>query len=221
LHDPSPDMSQAFASAHAVPKLPAVHLMIKRGLDFVGSTLLIVLLSPLLVIVAGLIALDDGLPVIYRRRVLGKHGEFDAFKFRTMKRNADAILNSNPAMQEEFERNFKLKNDPRITRSGSLLRKFSLDELPQLFNILLGQMSFVGPRMFTARELSKYGPYKDLIFSVRPGLTGYWQVNGRQNVPYEERVKMDAFYIQNWSLGLDFKILLLTPFKVLRREGAY
>ena len=196
-------------------------LLVKRCLDFAGSLSLILLLSPLLVLVAIVIVLDDGRPIIYRRRVVGMTGGFDAFKFRSMRRDADAILTANPALRAEFERNFKLRNDPRITRAGSALRKSSLDELPQLFNILLGQMSFVGPRMITADELGKYGLYKDLILSVKPGLTGYWQVNGRQEVTYEERVKMDAYYVRNWSLGLDLKILLLTPFKVLRGKGAY
>ncbi len=198
-----------------------ISFFIKRLVDLVGSAFLIVLLSPLLLGVSIFIALDEGRPIIYRRRVVGKDGEFDAFKFRTMRPDADAILNADPALRAEFERNFKLKSDPRITRMGSLLRKISLDELPQLFNIFVGQMSFVGPRMFTAAELEKYGPYKELILSVRPGLTGYWQVNGRQNVSYEDRVKMDVQYITNWSLSLDLKILLQTPFKVLKREGAF
>jgi len=194
---------------------------IKHLMDLVGSAFLIVVLSPLLLGVSIFVALDAGRPIFYRRRVVGKDGEFDAFKFRTMKRDADAILNADSALRAEFERNFKLKNDPRITRAGSLLRKISLDELPQLFNIFLGQMSFVGPRMFTAAEVEKYGPHKQLILSVKPGLTGYWQVNGRQNVSYEERVKMDVQYIENWSLSLDAKILLQTPFKVFKREGAF
>ena len=205
----------------AMQERPMASLLVKRCLDFAGSLSLILLLTPLLVLVAIVIVLDDGRPVIYRRRVVGMTGGFDAFKFRSMRRDADAILTANPALRAEFERNFKLRNDPRITRAGSALRKSSLDELPQLFNILLGQMSFVGPRMFTADELGKYGLYKDLILSVKPGLTGYWQVNGRQEVTYEERVKMDAYYVRNWSLELDLKILLLTPFKVLRGKGAY
>ncbi|MGB8523757.1 MAG: sugar transferase [Candidatus Acidiferrales bacterium] len=193
----------------------------KRCIDFVGAAFLIMLLLPLLIFVVILILLDDGRPVLYRRRVVGIGGQFDAFKFRSMRRDADAILNANPALQAEFERNFKLKIDPRVTHVGSLLRKISLDELPQLFNVFMGQMSLVGPRMFTAAELDKYGAYKELVLSVKPGLTGYWQVNGRQNVPYEERVQMDVYYIRNWSLLLDLKILFLTPFKVLQREGAY
>jgi len=193
----------------------------KRLIDLVGAALMIFLLAPAFVILALLVAADDGWPVIYRRRVVGKEGEFDAFKFRSMRRDAEAILNANPALRAEFARNFKLKNDPRVTRVGAHLRKVSLDELPQLFNVLAGQMSFVGPRMITAAELEKYGVQKKLVMSVKPGLTGYWQVNGRQTVSYEERVKMDVYYIEHWSLLLDLKILLLTPLKVLQREGAY
>jgi lipopolysaccharide/colanic/teichoic acid biosynthesis glycosyltransferase len=210
---------QAAASSSA--RQHPVSRLLKRLIDVVGSAVLILLLSPVLLILAVLVILDDGFPVFYRRRVVGRHGEFDAFKIRTMRRNADAILEANPALKAEFERNFKLKNDPRITRVGAVLRKMSLDELPQLFNIFMGQMSFVGPRMIVAAELEKYGPYKDLVLSVKPGLTGYWQINGRQEVSYEERVKMDIHYIENWSLGLDLQILFRTPFKVLRREGAY
>ena len=196
-------------------------LLVKRAIDLVGSAILILLLSPVFLVLAILVLLDDGPPIIHRRRVVGRHGEFDAFKIRTMRRDADAILNSNPELKAEFERNFKLKNDPRLTKTGSVLRKLSLDELPQLFNIFAGQMSFVGPRMITAAELEKYGPYKSLVLRVKPGLTGYWQISGRQEVSYDERVKMDVHYIENWSLGLDMLILLRTPFKVLRREGAY
>jgi lipopolysaccharide/colanic/teichoic acid biosynthesis glycosyltransferase len=205
----------------AETKLIQSALLVKRAIDVIGSALLLIVFFPFLGFLAFLVALNDGLPVIYRRRVMGRNGEFDAFKFRTMKRNADAILKQDPLLRAEFERNFKLKNDPRVTRIGAWLRKFSLDELPQLLNVFWGQMSFVGPRMFTADELEKYGPYKGLVLSVKPGLTGYWQVNGRQNVSYQERVKMDVYYIQNWHLLLDLRILLLTPLKVLQREGAF
>jgi lipopolysaccharide/colanic/teichoic acid biosynthesis glycosyltransferase len=194
---------------------------IKRFGDLVGSALLLVFILPFLLLLAAIVLLDDGWPVIYRRRVVGRNGSFDAFKFRTMRRDADAILNADPKLRLEFERNFKLKVDPRVTRSGVFLRKLSLDELPQLVNILRGQMSFVGPRMITAPELEKYGAHKSLLLRVKPGLTGYWQISGRQEVDYEERVRMDVYYIQNWSLGLDMEILLRTPLKVLKREGAY
>jgi lipopolysaccharide/colanic/teichoic acid biosynthesis glycosyltransferase len=194
---------------------------VKRCVDIVCSTALIVLFLPLFAFLGFLVLADDGRPIIYRRRVLGQKGEFDAFKFRTMRRDADRLLATDPILRSQFERNFKLKNDPRLTRSGSCLRRLSLDELPQLFNVLKGQMSLVGPRMITASELSKYGSQRDLLLRVKPGITGYWQVNGRQEVSYEERVQMDILYIQNWSLLVDLKILLLTPLKVFKREGAY
>src|SRR5262249_33999514 len=115
----------------------------------------------------------------------------------------------------------KIRKDPRVTPLGSFLRKSSLDELPQLFNVLTGQMSLVGPRMITAPELEKYGEHKELLLSVKPGLTGYWQINGRQEVSYEKRVRMDVHYIRNWSLRMDCELLLLTPFRVIRGRGAY
>ena len=186
-----------------------------------GACLLIVLLSPVFIVISLLVVLNDGWPVVYRRRVIGQAGEFDAFKFRTMVRDADSVLAANPDLNAEFERNFKLKDDPRVTRVGAFLRKLSLDELPQLLNVVRGQMSLVGPRMITAPELHKYGPYKQLLLSVKPGLTGYWQVCGRQNVSYEERVRMDLHYIGTWSLSMDMRILLETPVKALKREGAF
>jgi lipopolysaccharide/colanic/teichoic acid biosynthesis glycosyltransferase len=194
---------------------------VKYSLDFFCALAMVILLSPLLLLIALCVKLDDGGPVLYRRRVVGRKGEFDAFKFRTMRTDADAVLAANPAMREKFERSFKLKNDPRVTRVGALLRKYSLDEFPQLFNVLKGEMSLVGPRMITAAELRKYGEFGQRLLQVKPGLTGYWQVNGRQRVSYEERVKMDIYYLDNWSLGLDLEILLRTPVKVLRGEGAY
>lgn len=200
---------------------PRFQRIVKQCIDLLGASVLVVALFPVLIVIGLLVVLDDGWPVIYRRRVIGTTGEFDAFKFRTMRRDADSVLAKNPALKAEFERNFKLKEDPRITRLGTFLRKFSLDELPQLFNVLRGQMSLVGPRMITAAELHKYGPYGQLLLSVKPGLTGYWQVRGRQNVSYEERVRMDLHYIGTWSLSMDLKILFETPMKALSREGAF
>src|SRR5258707_4535499 len=194
---------------------------VKHCLDWLGASALILLLSPLLAAIGFVIALESGWPIIYRRRVVSAAGEFDAFKFRTMRRDADSFLDANPALKVEFARNFKLKNDPRVTKIGGVLRKMSLDELPQLFNVLRGQMSLVGPRMITAPEVARYGRHATLLLSVRPGLTGYWQIHGRQTVPYEERVAMDMRYIKQWSLALDLKILAETPFKVFKREGAF
>jgi lipopolysaccharide/colanic/teichoic acid biosynthesis glycosyltransferase len=198
-----------------------VQRFIKRCLDVAVSTFLLVLLLPVFAVVAVLVLCDDGIPIIYRRQVVGVAGGFDAFKFRTMVRNADQILANSPGLKAEFERTFKLTRDPRVTRLGAILRKYSLDELPQLLNVLRGQMSLVGPRMITPAELRKYGPLKNLLRSVKPGMTGYWQVNGRHTVSYDERVAMDAHYVTQWSLLMDLKILAKTPGKVLGREGAF
>ena len=132
-----------------------------------------------------------------------------------------SILQASPELREAFTHNFKLQSDPRVTRVGAWLRKYSFDELPQLFNVLKGQMSLVGPRMITPQELSKYGEYQDLLRSVQPGLTGYWQTRGRQDVCYEDRVQMDVHYITQWTLGLDVSILLRTPWVVIKGKGAY
>lgn len=194
---------------------------VKRCIDVGVSAALLVLFLPVFAVISLLVLCDDGFPVIYRRRVVGLTGNFDAFKFRTMVRNADSILAASPGLKAEFERNFKLKQDPRVTRLGTILRRYSLDELPQLLNVLRGQMSLVGPRMITEAELGKYGAYEHLVHSVKPGMTGYWQVRGRQNVSYEERVAMDAHYVNRWSLGMDLRIIAETPRKVFKREGAF
>ena len=200
---------------------PAYQRVLKRAIDIFGAITFLCLLSPLLLFIALLMAVMDGFPTIYLRRVVGVHGEFDAYKFRTMCRDADAILEASPELREAFSHNFKLQSDPRVTRIGAWLRKYSLDELPQLLNVLKGQMSLVGPRMITAEELSKYGEYQDLLMSVQPGVTGYWQTRGRQDVSYEERVQMDVYYITHWTLGLDISILLRTPWTVIKGKGAY
>lgn len=194
---------------------------LKRLQDVAISAFFLLILSPVLALIALIIKLQDGGPVIYRRRVVGPAGAFDAFKFRSMRVDADEILAQNPALRSEFERNFKLVSDPRVTKAGSWLRKMSLDELPQLLNVLRGEMSIVGPRMITAPELEKYGEFQTLLLTVKPGLTGYWQVYGRQQVAYEERVKMDMYYITHWSLALDWKLLCLTPARVVKGSGAY
>jgi lipopolysaccharide/colanic/teichoic acid biosynthesis glycosyltransferase len=217
-------MSTNFQSAFYTPKTARDHILQrcgKRCLDYVGAGVLIVALAPVFVAVGALVALESGWPIIYRRRVVGKKGEFDAFKFRSMRKDADALLAADPILRAEFEQNYKLKDDPRLTRLGSFLRRSSLDELPQLFNVLKGQMSLVGPRMKIPAEVERYGNYKGILLSVKPGITGYWQVHGRQTVDYDERIRMDMHYIQNWSLATDLKILFRTPLKVLRREGAH
>jgi lipopolysaccharide/colanic/teichoic acid biosynthesis glycosyltransferase len=201
--------------------IAGVQRILKRALDVVVSTALLVVLSPLVAVLGVLVKLQDGGPVFYRRRVVGPRGEFDAFKLRSMRVDADGILERNSSLREEFEVNFKLKEDPRITPAGAILRKASLDELPQLWNVLRGEMSLVGPRMITPAELEKYGATGWIFRCVKPGLTGYWQIQGRQRVSYDKRVEMDLFYVNNWSLALDLKILMKTPIRVVRGSGAY
>lgn len=195
--------------------------LLKRALDLSLAAGALILLSPLFLVICFLVKLQDGGRIFHRRRVVGRDGPFDAFKFRSMHPNADEILVANSDLLESFEKNYKLTADPRVTTLGSILRKYSLDELPQLFNVILGQMSLVGPRMITSQELDRYGVYASLLLSVKPGITGYWQVHGRQTVAYSRRVEMDVYYIQHWSIQLDLKILLQTPWKVLKTEGAF
>jgi lipopolysaccharide/colanic/teichoic acid biosynthesis glycosyltransferase len=194
---------------------------VKRALDIAIATMALVFLAPVLAMLVILIRLQDGGPALYRRRVVGMAGDFDALKLRTMRTDADEILSKDPSLRQEFEVNFKLKADPRVTRLGAFLRKASLDELPQLWNVLRGEMSLVGPRMINPAELDKYGEAAWIFRCVKPGLTGYWQVHARQEVSYDERVKMDLFYVSNWSLWFDLKILAMTPLRVLRGAGAY
>jgi lipopolysaccharide/colanic/teichoic acid biosynthesis glycosyltransferase len=177
---------------------------------------------PLLLLIALAVRLSSPGPIIHRRRVLGQGGrEFDAFKFRSMYVNGDEILARYPRLKAELDVNYKLKCDPRVTPVGQLLRKYSLDELPQLFNILMQDMSLVGPRIIAPDEISKYGAHGDKLMSVLPGLSGLWQVSGRSDVVYEDRVQLDMQYIDNWSIWLDIKIILRTPLAVLKGDGAY
>jgi lipopolysaccharide/colanic/teichoic acid biosynthesis glycosyltransferase len=194
---------------------------VKRTIDIVGSCVLLVLMTPLIIILGILVRTIEGSPVLHRRRVIGPKGEFDAFKLRTMLVGADEVLRSNPDLQRRFEVSFKLQDDPRVTRLGALLRKASLDELPQLWNVLRGQMSLVGPRMITPAELEKYGEAQRVFRQFKAGLTGYWQIHGRQATSYAQRVEMDLFYARHWSLFLDLEILAKTPLAVFRGAGAY
>lgn len=193
----------------------------KRALDLLLASLLLIVTAPLMVVLALLIKVHDHGPVFYRRRVVGRKGDFDAFKLRTMCVDAEQVLQRDASLRQEFEVNFKLKSDPRITPVGLFLRKASLDELPQLWNVVRGEMSLVGPRMISPAELNKFGTAAWIFRCVKPGLTGYWQVQGRQEVSYEQRVEMDLFYVRNRSLAFDLKILIKTPLRVFRGAGAY
>ena len=187
-----------------------------------GAALILLVSSPITALAAAAIVLNDGGPVIHRRRVLGLDSrEFDAFKLRTMRLDADAWLASRPELLRQYQAGVKLENDPRITRVGALLRGASIDELPQLVNVLRGEMSLVGPRMIQPGELERFGPLGPMRLSVRPGITGLWQVSGRKNLTYEERVELDRQYLERRSLRLDLSILLRTIPAVLGRRGAY
>jgi lipopolysaccharide/colanic/teichoic acid biosynthesis glycosyltransferase len=194
----------------------------KDLLDRVTALLMLVALAPLLMVVAVMVAATTPGPVFYRRRVVGLHGvAFDAFKFRTMVVGADRWLGTQPALQREFDANMKLRGDPRVTPVGGFLRRTSLDELPQLLNVVRGQMSLVGPRMIAPEEMPKFGPALARRLAVKPGITGLWQVSGRQELNYEDRVRLDLHYIDNWSLWLDLAILARTIPAVLTMRGAY
>lgn len=199
-----------------------LYLFFKRSFDIISSLCAIVIFSPVLIILAILVKIDSKGPVFFAHKRLGKKGEIiGVFKYRTMVQNAEDLLkNLTPEQKKEYETNFKLENDPRITKIGQFLRKTSLDELPQLFNILVGNMSVVGPRPIVQKELSKYGIFSDKLLSVKPGLTGNWQANGRSDTTYEERVKLDIEYIDNRSFWNDIKIIFKTVVVVLKREGA-
>ena len=195
---------------------------VKRLLDYALVLPALLFVWPLLLGLAIAVKLDSPGPIIYRRRVLGRDGRvFDAFKFRTMHINGDEILAKYPKLQAELQENCKLKEDPRITGMGNFLRKFSLDELPQLFNILLQDMSLIGPRIIAPEEIEKYGVHGPDLLTAMPGLTGLWQVSGRSDTTYDERVQLDMNYIHNWSIVMDIKILLKTLPAVAKGEGAY
>ncbi|MEN4012653.1 MAG: sugar transferase [Bellilinea sp.] len=195
---------------------------LKALLDYGISIPLAIVLLPILLLIAVAIRLDSPGPVIHRRRVLGVNGkEFDAFKFRTMVVNGNEVLASYPEKKAELDKNHKIKDDPRITRIGRFLRKTSLDELPQIFNVIRNEMSLVGPRMITLPEIRQYQKWGINLLTVKPGITGKWQVSGRSDVTYEERVKYDMYYIRNWNIWLDIQLLIQTIPAVLSRRGAY
>jgi lipopolysaccharide/colanic/teichoic acid biosynthesis glycosyltransferase len=182
----------------------------------------LILASPIILLLAILVKFDSKGPVIHKRYVMGINGkQFPAYKFRTMYVNGDEILESYPDLKLELAKNHKLKDDPRITRVGKILRKYSLDELPQLFNVLKREMSLVGPRMITPEEMEKYDKWDINLLTVRPGITGLWQVSGRSDVSYDERVQLDMFYVRNWTIWLDIQLLMQTPTAVIKGRGAY
>lgn len=198
----------------------------KRLFDLAATICGGLLISPILLLIAAWVYHDSPGPVIFKHRRVGKDGkEFNCYKFRSMCTNSqevlDHLLATDPAAKEEWDREFKLKNDPRITKSGAFLRKTSLDELPQLWNVLKGEMSLVGPRPIVQKEIPRYGVYFKEYAMVRPGITGIWQTSGRNNIDYPERVQMDNWYVHNWSVWLDLVLLWRTAGVVAGCEGAY
>ena len=194
----------------------------KRALDLVFGASLIALLSPFFLTIAILVRASGPGPVLFRQRRLRQGGrQFRCLKFRTMVQNAEEVLRSRPELQKEFQESFKLKDDPRITRVGKLLRKSSLDELPQLFNVLAGDLSLIGPRPIVPEELDKYGACAEKFLSVKPGLGGMWQVFGRNDTTYEDRIRLDMDYVDRRSIRLDIWLLFMTAYAVMRRKGAY
>lgn len=194
--------------------------------DFALTLVGTVAISPILIFIAIWIYKDSPGPVIFKHIRIGKDGrEFPCYKFRSMcvdaKEKLAELLENDPVAKAEWERDFKLKNDPRITKSGAFLRKTSLDELPQIFNVLKGEMSLVGPRPVIEEELERYGEYVNDYLIVKPGITGMWQVSGRSDIDYKERVLLDSWYVRNWSVWIDIVMLVKTLKVVLLRKGAY
>ncbi|WP_062228079.1 sugar transferase [Aureimonas frigidaquae] len=209
-----------------VGDLRAVGGAVKRSFDLVASVAGLIVLSPLFIMLAALVKLSDGGSIFYGHRRIGRGGAtFHCLKFRTMVENGDEVLQrhlaSDPAAAEEWKATRKLQNDPRVTAVGQVLRKLSLDELPQIINIIRGEMSVVGPRPVVAAELDLYGSAASHYLRSRPGLTGLWQVSGRNDVSYEARVAFDKQYVENWSLATDLAIIIKTVPAVVASRGSY
>ncbi len=192
--------------------------IVKRGIDIVGALIGLILTSPLFLIIPILIKLDSEGPVFFRQERVGRDRNFILLKFRTMVKDAEKL---HKEYMKKYGVMFKLKDDPRVTRIGRFLRKTSLDELPQLINVLKGEMSLVGPRPPMPEEVEHYSRDQRKRLGIKPGITGLWQVSGRSDIPFDQWVKLDVYYIENWSLWLDFQILLKTIWVILTRKGAY
>ncbi len=196
--------------------------MFKRTFDLLLGLLLLILILPLLVLSLLLVYLEDGSPVIFRQMRVGKDGRlFEMFKIRTMVKNADQLQSPTATCDSNGNPMHKVKNDPRVTRVGRLLRRFSIDELPQLFNVLAGTMSLVGPRPEIPSLAERYEPWQRQRFAVLPGMTGWWQINNRNEQPMCLHIEDDLYYIQNYSFWLDLQILARTIWVILNGKGAY
>jgi len=209
-----------------VKKSSGIYLCLKRTMDLIGAIVGLIIFSPIFLLISILYMTGDNKgPIFFKQIRMGKNGkEFYIYKFRSMIVNAEEKLKRNEILYRKYiDNNYKLEpsEDPRITKVGQFLRKTSLDELPQFLNVLKGDMSLVGPRPVVQEELIEYGKRKDEFLSVKPGLTGYWQVSGRSDVGYPERVELELHYIYNCSILFDMKIIFLTMVHVIMRKGAY
>lgn len=198
------------------------YLAVKRGIDVFLSSIALIILLPVFAIIALAIKLESKGPIFFKHTRIGKEGKIiKIYKFRSMVQNAEELIKKfTPEQMKEYKENYKLADDPRITKVGKFLRKTSLDELPQLINIIKGDLSIIGPRPVVQEELEKYGTNTQKFLSVTPGLTGYWAANGRSDTTYEERMQMELFYIDNLSFKMDVKVFFKTIEAVIKREGA-
>lgn len=208
--------------SNKIVKKKPMYDFIKRLLDILISFVSLILLLPIFIIIGIAIKCTSKGKVFFTHKRVGKNGKpIGIYKFRSMVENAEALMAEFTEEQKaEFSMNFKLHDDPRITKVGNFLRKTSLDELPQLLNVLKGDLSIVGPRPIIEEETKMYGKYKEMLLSVKPGLTGFWAANGRSNIPYSRRRAMEIYYVKNRSLALDITIILKTFFCVFKKIGA-
>lgn len=199
-----------------------IYIKVKRILDCILATIALIILSPIYLIIAIAVKIDSKGPVFFGHTRIGKNGKIiKIYKYRTMVTNAEELIKQfTPEQMKEYKENFKLENDPRITKVGKFLRKTSLDELPQLLNIIQGDLALIGPRPVVKKELEKYGKNAEKFLSVTPGLTGNWAASGRSNTTYEERMKMELWYVDNISFITDVKIFFKTIIAVIKKEGA-
>jgi exopolysaccharide biosynthesis polyprenyl glycosylphosphotransferase len=204
------------------PEFRGSRRLVKSLMDRSVAAGLLLVAAPGMIVLGIIVRMTSTGPALYRHRRIGKRGrEFDLLKFRSMVTDADDKIESLMSLNEGNDVQFKMRKDPRVTRIGSFLRKFSLDELPQLINVVKGDMSLVGPRPHVTREVEQYGPDMHRRLLVKPGITGLWQVSGRSDLSWDEAVELDVRYVENWSLGLDLTILWRTARAVLRSAGAY
>ena len=221
LKNPSARATAEFPERHAPLSRPG-YRNTKRVLDLAAALIFLILISPIMLAVAVSIKLTSRGPVLFHQMRLGRKGRpFRLFKFRTMVSDAEQRLAAQAELQEKYAASFKIANDPRVTPVGAFLRRTSLDELPQLINVLEGSMSLIGPRPIVPVELEKYGPYGEKLLTVKPGLGGLWQASGRSDTTYDQRIALDMRYVDRASLREDFRLLIKTAVAVLTCRGSF